>query len=176
MNWEMDGVSIEPEELFEVLKFHAFPLGVIIFGADSALKADVYRIFRRHLGRPLSFDRKGINSHTGQIRSAFHQGQPVLVCLHGNMSMSADRQSMIRRLEHLGAHTLVGVYANASRRDPINFQAIDLEADFDHRAYYRQLQALADRPPTPEEPFHCFITVESSDHDYPTPLRVLKED
>ena len=168
MDWKIDGVSIEPEEMFEDLKHRNLPLGVIVFGADSALKADVYRMFRKHLGQPLAIDRKGINGYTGQIRASFHKGQPILVCLHGDKSLASDCQSVTRRLQKLGAHTLVGIYAKAYRSDAINFSAIDAEADFDLQAYYRQINSLLNNPPSPE-PFHCFITVESSDgSDYPS--------
>lgn len=164
MNWEMNGVGIEPEELFELLKHFAPPLGIIIFGADSALKADIYRVFRRHLDKPLAFERKGIDGRTSQIRLFYHEDRPVLICLHGNQSLAFGCQSVAKRLRALGAHTLVGVYVKVSRCDPINFRAIDIEAGFDHRTYYRQIKELNDNLP-PSNLFHHFVIVENSNYE-----------
>lgn len=167
MEWEMDGVSIEPEEMFQVLKHYPLPLGVIIFGADSKLKADVYETFCRHLGEPLAFKRKSIEGYIGQIRASFHKGCPVIVCLHGNNCLASERQSISRRFKKLGARTLVGVYAKAYRSDAIDFDATDSESGFSYRDYYRQIESLSNDPPA-YDLFLCFITVESSHDDEST--------
>ena len=170
MDWEMYGVSIEPEEVFETLKHCARPLAVIIFGADSALKTDVYKIFRKNLnGGSMAVDRVKIDGFNGQIRATFREGYPVLVCLHGNRSLANNRHSTAQRLKKLGARTLVGVYAKAYRSDVVSFNAIDREDDFDIQDYYRQINSLLNNPPS-SEPFHYLITVESSDGDYPAVL------
>ena len=163
MQWEINGVSIEQEEMLEELKHQPLPLGVIVFGADSGLKARVYQLLRRKLGEPLFFDRISLDCYVGQIKMAFKHGRPVIVCMCGDDSIHhGSIQQLANRLKNLGARTIVGVYVKVTRRDDIDFAVLEREADFGYRVYCRQIKKLATDPPALDN-FGCAIVVESDD-------------
>ena len=163
MKWEINGVSTELEEILEELKNQNLPLGVIVFGADSGLKAKVYKLLRSKLGEPLSFDRTGLDGYVGQVKASFRKGHPVLVCISGDDSLYHGLYCQLaKRLQNLGARTVACVYVKVGRRDNIDFTVIDKEEGFDHQAYYRQIKKLTDDPPS-FSGFSCSIIVEDDD-------------
>ena len=147
----MNGVSIEPEEALAEINHDFYrPLSVVIFGADSGLKAKTYKGFRRQLlGGPLSFDRHGLSpTYHGKVKTFFHEGRPVLVCMSGDDSMRhGARHKLVKQLRALGSRTIVGVYVEVDRSDKIDFSAID-NSGLTHPAYYRQIDKFRQDPPT----------------------------
>lgn len=160
MEWETKGVSVEPEEVLEIIKNDLKPpYGIVVFGADSGLKAKVYEYFRRNTGGPLAFDRCGIEGHTKQVQARLEDGKPVLVCMHGSDAIHhGARVDLVNRLRRLGATSVVGVYVKATRQDGINYKALDM--DLDYPTYYRQVDKLAQDPPSNKR-YDLFVVVES---------------
>ena len=163
MQWEMNGVSIEQEEMLEELKHQPLPLGILVFGADSGLKAKVYQLLRRKMGGPMSFDRMSLDGYIGQVRMTFKNDRPVLVCLRGDESIHhGSYQQLARRLRNLGARTIIGVFVKAHRCDDIDFAFVENEASFDHMVYHHQIKKLLSDPPVLDD-FNCAIIARSDD-------------
>lgn len=47
--WEIDGVSISEQLVFDKIKAMAQPVGVVLFGADYELKDEVLMCFQRQI-------------------------------------------------------------------------------------------------------------------------------
>ena len=163
MSWEINGVGVEPEEVYAELKHFIPPVAVLVIGADSELKEKVYKTLRKRLDEPLNFNRKGIGGHTKAVKAAIQKGQPLIVCLSGRDSTRPGLYlNEIYRLQKFGVHTVVGVFVKVSKGDAINLNTIGKDPDFDHTAYYEQIKFLAKHPPQ-SKIFDHFIVVENDD-------------
>ena len=162
INWEMNGVSAEKEEVFAEINHELpRPLGVVLFGADSSLKAGVYKQLRGGLaGSPLAL-RQGIGSaYARQAKEFLAQGRPILIRLSGDESVHHGlRHKCVKQLEELGAKSVVGVYAKATDDSPIDYAMREVDSTFDYPQYRRQIKKLLDDPPSPDG-LDCFIVVE----------------
>lgn len=162
MNWEIDGVSKSEKYVTELLAgdTYAHPMGVIVFGADSGLKAKAYRRIRGKLKQPLTFDRASLDGYVGQIKTAFDQGHSVLVCMSGADSVHhGERHQLVKRLYGLGAASVITVFAKATENDSADFGYLD-RSGLKYSKYLRHINKLLADPPT-YGGVDGFITVRS---------------
>ena len=163
MIWEINGVSREVEEVIaEINNDLPLPLGIVLFGADSWLKAKLCKQLRRYLDEPLVFDRQGIEGPYIDIaRTFFRQEKPVLVCMTGHESIHYGLyRHRVEQLRRLGAATVVGFFARATGKDDIDYALRDFDPQFGHKVYHQQIKKLTEDPPHRKD-FDYFVVVHS---------------
>ena len=163
MSWEMNGVSIESEEVFASINHELPRSAVVIFGADSELKARYYKQFRQQIqAGPLAFHRQAISpAYAKKIKASLAEGQSVLICMSGKDSTSyALRQEIVWQLHELGVKTVIGVYVKVSGSNPIDFNLFETKRGFDYNEFRRQVKSLGKTPPLTNE-FDRFLVITS---------------
>lgn len=166
MSWQVNGVSVEPEEVYaEVIHSMPKPVGIIVFGADSALKAKTFHRFGDKVGRSVYFSIENIH-HLEYIGATIGRGRSIVACIRGDDSMHhVLRRQIARQMRASGARKIIGVYAEATKLDKIDFSVIATEHSFNHQAYYRQIDKLSQDPPTGDDfDFYIIITSDPDDH------------
>ena len=166
MSWQVNGVSVEPEEVYaEVIHSMPKPVGIIVFGADSALKAKTFHRFGDKVGRSVYFSIENIH-HLEYIGATIGRGRSIVACIRGDDSMHhVLRRQIARQMRASGARKVIGVYVNVAKFDEIDFSAIATEKNFNHQTYYRQIDKLSQDPPTADG-FDLYIIVTSYSDDH----------
>lgn len=104
-----------PEQIFDVIKAEmAWPVGIVIFGADCDLKDEVLDVIMREL--------QGLARYytsvpdTATLVGAVRRHSVVVVAMNAEESaMHGLRHELVKVMRNAGAVSVVGIYARASR-------------------------------------------------------------
>lgn len=159
--WEINRVSTS-ERIFDKINTEmAWPVGIVLFGADCDLKDEVYMNCVEQIPNlATGYGGRG-NMSLRAAKQPLSEGRSVLTVMHGDASVDfGSRFQTVTALKEMGAKTVVGIYAKCKMpEEPPSVTSMEIDSPL----FIRQVRALLEDPPAAGEFDYLVILPEKEE-------------
>lgn len=168
MKWEISKAVNDAQAITHINSAER-PFGLVVFGADSALKQQVTELCIHCVDGLAWANRSNADQNAELVELLAANGYNLMVALNGEESTQpAQRQHIAQILRSSGAETVIGIYVKS---DYIPESQIPIDTDEAYRAalaHNDQVDDLTSIPPSPAEfDFLCIVSADP-DKDIPS--------